>query len=309
MPGPPLPSGYLRLSDLVGAPVRGLAGEHLGRVTDVAAGLGAVFPAVELVLVRGGRRGEVVEVPIERVTRFDERGAVLDGPLPPAGDTERADLLFLLRDVLDVQVVDIAARRLARVGEVDLAWDRDALRVIAIDVGWRAILRRLGLRRLARRASRDGIDWAGVHLASGGAHELQLTSPGAAVHRLDPAQIAELLARLTTARGREVLENIPDARAAAALGAVHPELAADLVEVLAPARALTLLQQMPDDGAAAALRDADDERREALLDAMDEGRAGRLRPLIARPPVPAPGAPRPPRRYWGIARGHEGGQR
>lgn len=309
MPGPALPSAYLRLSDLVGTPVVGPTGARLGRISDLAVHLDAAFPAVESVIVRPRRRGAAFAVPIDRLTGIGERSAVLDGAVPAPGAADGDEHLLLARDVLDVQVIDTATRRLARVGEVDLAWDEGALRVIAIDVGWRALLRRLGLRRLARRASRDGIDWAGVHLASGRGHALQLASPSAVVHRLDPGEVAELLVRLPTARGREVLETLADARAAAALAAVHPELGADLVEVLAPARALTLLEQMADEAAAAALREADDERRETLLDAMDAGRARRLRELIAVGRAPAAGAPRPPRRYWRIVRGHEGPRR
>lgn len=309
MPGPALPSAYLRLSDLVGTPVLGATGERLGRIGDLAVRLDAAFPAVGSVVVRPRRPGAAFAASIDRLTGIGERSAVLHGPVPAPGEAASDERLLLVRDVLDVQVIDTATRRLARVGEVDLAWDESALRVIAIDVGWRAILRRLGLRRLARRASRDAIDWAGIHLASGPGHALQLASPSAVVHRLDPGDIAELLARLPVARGREVLETLADARAAAALGAVHPELAADLVEVLPPARALTLLEQMTDEAAAAALGEADDERRDSLLNAMDAERAARLRELIALGRAPAPDAPRPPRRYWRIVRGHEGRRR
>ena len=82
---------------------------------------------------------------------------------------------------------------------------------------------------------------AGVHPTSGPGHPSQLASTAAAVHHLDPAELAELLARLPTAHGAEVLDTIEGARAAAALAAVHPDLGADLVEVPAPERALALL--------------------------------------------------------------------
>ena len=101
------------------------------------------------------------------------------------------------------------------------------MRVIAVDVGWRAILRRLGLRRVARRASRDAIDWAGVRLAGGPGSALQLVSPAAAVHHVDPAELAEDFVRLPLSRGAEVLDTVEGVRAATALAAVRPELGAD----------------------------------------------------------------------------------
>ncbi len=283
--------------------MRDPGGRPVGAVADLGVRLDGVLPAVEVVLVRAGRRSAPAAVPVEHFTEIGSGSMVLDGPFPPGGDAADTDLLLLGRDVLDVQVVDTNSRRLARVGEVDLAWDEGVLRVIAVDVGGRAILRRLGLGRLAGRASRDAIDWAGVHLASGAGHPLQLASPSAAVHRLDPADLAELLARLPVARGAEVLDATEDARATAALCAVHPELGADLIEVLPTASAVELLEQMPADEAADALREADEERRESLLAAMGHDHAERLRAAIARPAEPAADEPRPPRRYWNILRG------
>ena len=305
MAGAPAATPYLRFSDLAGAPVHGLGGRRVGSLADLAVRLDDAFPSVEMVLVRPGRRGVPVAVAVEHVTELAPGRTVLDTPLPVVGaDTD--GLVLLGRDVLDVQIVDTVNRRLARVGEVDLAWDEGVLRVIAVDVGWRAILRRLGLRRLARRASNDAIDWAGVHLTSGPGHPLQLASVAAAVHRLDPAELAELLVRLPTARGSEVLSTIEGARAAATLAAVHPELGADLIEVLEPGRALSLLGQMPDEKAADALREAHEERRASLLAAVDDARAQRLRAAIGRPGEPVAGEPRAPRRYWHVLRGHAG---
>jgi len=229
----------------------------------------------------------------------DDGGAVLDGPVDWDDGADLEGLLLLARDVLDVQVVDIASAgwRASR-RSTSRGTGRAAL--IAVDVGWHAILRRLGLRRLARRASRDGIDWAGIHLASGPGHALQLASPSAAVHRVDPAAVAELLARLPTIAGARCSTRSPT-RGRRRAGDVHPELGADLVEVLAPGRA-SPARQMEDDAAAGALRDADPDRRESLLAAMDPDRARQLRLLIARAPSGSPRA-RPARRYWRIARG------
>jgi len=299
------PSTSLRLTDLIGAPVTDCTGTRVGRIADLAVTLDDVFPGVASVLVRTGSRSAPVTLSIAELFALEHTGAALVGVLP-AADQAIADQLLLARDVLDVQVIDTSSRRVARVGEVDLAWDAGVLRVIAVDVGWRAILRRLGLRRLARRASRDAIDWAGVHLASGPGHPLQLAAPGAALHRLDADELAELLALLPTPRGTEILGSIDDARAAAALAAVHPDLGADLVESLPAERAAALLAQLPDDEAADALRDADPERRELLLDGMSAGRSTGLRTRIAQPRPPVTGEPRPPRRYWHVLRGHQG---
>lgn len=277
--------------------MRGAGGEPGGRIADLLAGVEGPYPAVTGVLVAGGR-AEPRRYDATAFERLEPGDAVLaSGVRPaPAGGEE----LHLCRDVLDVRLVDVDNRRIARAGEVDLARSGDTLRVLAIEVGWRAIVRRLGLRRLARGIERDSVDWAAVHLASGRGRVIQLGSPGAAVHRLDPGELAELLAVLPVQAGSELLANVADARSAAALAAVHPDLGADLVEALDPERAVMLLAAMSDAEAERALSGADPARRELLLGRLGAPRAGRIRELTTA----REGGVRPRRRFWTIHRGH-----
>ena len=297
------PAERLRLTDLVGAPVVDAGGERVGRVTDVLASLSGSHPLVSALLVhpRGSARAATVRVPLGVAGDLAPGRITLRGPLPDAAGQRRPDELSLGRDVLDVQIVDVDRRRVARVGEVELAWTDGGLLVVAVDVGWRAILRRLGLRRTADRATRDAIDWSALHVAAGRAHALQLAQPLAAVHRLDPAGLAELVARLPRASGAALMRELPSDRASAALAAVHPGLGADLVEALPLDRAAELLGSMPEHEAADALREAGDERRHALLEELDTAHGARLRAPIGAAPA---GEPLPPRRYWNVLRGH-----
>ena len=252
---------YLRLTELLGAPVRDGSGRQIGRVADLVVSLDDTFPPVTGVLVRARRGTDPRVVPVAAVQAIGTEGVVLAGPLAP-GDEVADDLLLLGRDVLDVQVVDAASRALARVGDVDLATERRRPA---------AVRRR---RRLARdpaapgsatrwRGAPHATRWTGPDCTSPAVRATRCSSP-----RPPPPSTAstpptspELLARLPVMRGGEVLETVASARGAAALATVHPELGADLVEVLTPERALRLLEQMPDAEAADALREADEERR------------------------------------------------
>jgi hypothetical protein len=111
------------------------------------------------------------------------------------GKASAPEGLRLVRDLLDAQVVDIAGRRLTRVGEIELASRDGGLRAVAVDVGLAPVVRRLGLRRLARRLPSDVFDWQGIHFASGRGRQVQLESPAAAIHRLTPQERAAVLAR------------------------------------------------------------------------------------------------------------------
>ena len=297
------PAERLRLTDLIGSPEVDAGGGRAGRLTDVLASLTGSHPRVTALVVRP-RRGAAVRVPLGLTASLAPGRIALRGPLPDDDGAQRPEELALGRDVLDVQIVDVDRRRVARVGEVQLAWADEGLLVLAVDVGWRAILRRLGLRRLADRAARDGIDWSALHVAAGRAHALQLAQPAAAVQRLDPAGLAELVARLPRSSGAALLRELPADRASATLAAVHPGLGADLVEALPLDRAAELLGAMPEHEAADALRETGHERRHAVLDELDTAHGARLRAAIGRPAAARVTEPHPPRRYWNIFRGH-----
>jgi sporulation protein YlmC with PRC-barrel domain len=195
-----------RLSDLIGRPVTAADGRKLGRVADLAVDHAERFPCVTGIAIRRQRRLTVV--PWESVTHVDAERIELapDTEAPPSG-------VFLVRDLLDAQVVDIVGRRLARVSDILLDRDRASIRVVAVDVGLGSVVRRLGMRRLGDRLPRELIGWDALHFAGGRGHELQLASPAAAVHGLEPVELAELVSRLHPDRGDEVLAAVPAERA------------------------------------------------------------------------------------------------
>ncbi len=78
--------------------------------------------------------------------------------------------LLLERHVLDAQIVDLAGKRLTRVGDVELVIDDGALTVRGVEVGLAPLLRRLGLRFLVSRAGSSSIRWTDLRLTSEGAH-------------------------------------------------------------------------------------------------------------------------------------------
>jgi sporulation protein YlmC with PRC-barrel domain len=111
-------SDALDLSGCLRLPVRDAAGRPLGRIADIEVEASERFPRVVALRIERGR--EVTRVPWQCVERVDARGAVVqevrDGAQFPYGR-----ILRLGRDVLDAQVVDLAGKRLARVGDVVLA--------------------------------------------------------------------------------------------------------------------------------------------------------------------------------------------
>ena len=199
-----------------------------------------------------------------------------DGRLP-----ERE--LFLARDVLDTQIVDVVGKRLARVSEVLLARSDAVVRVAAVEVGAAGVWRRLGMDRFAERTLDQAVDWADLHLTSTRGHALQLLTADAAVHRLAAAELASVVAHLPTAKAAEVLAAVSPVAAAGALSASHPRVGARLLHAVSGKTASTVVARMPVDDAAAVLRGLPPDAVERLLENVVSERAATLRRLLAHP--------------------------
>jgi hypothetical protein len=152
--------------------------------------------------------------------------------------------------VLDTQIVDVAGQRLARVADVVLTRTPDErLELVGVEVGMGAVLRRLGLRRLATRAGDDVVAWADLHLTSERGHAVQLATPRAAVHHLDAAGLAALVAHLDTPAAVAVLADAePEVAAGAVLGS-HPTVGERVLRAMPGDTAAEIVGAMPDEHA------------------------------------------------------------
>lgn len=154
------------------------------------------------------------------------------------------DEILLVRDVLDTQVIDVVGQRLARVADVLLARRPDAaLEPVGVEVGFAGVLRRLGLRRAA--LGEDVVAWSDLHLTSERGHAVQLSTPRAAVHRLDARGLAAVISRVDTDAATEILAVENPMLAAAAVRTAHPSVGERLLRAMNPSRAARIVAAMP----------------------------------------------------------------
>ncbi len=168
-------------------------------------------------------------------TGFDSAG--LPAALAP-------DEILLHRDVLDTQIIDVIGQRLARVADVVLTRTRGGrLELLGAEVGFTGVLRRLGLRR--RPPGEDIVAWSDLHLTSERGHSVQLSTPRAAVHRLDARGLAALVSRVDTDAATEILAVEGPAAAADAVRAAHPEVGERMLRALSESEAERIVASMP----------------------------------------------------------------
>lgn len=240
----------LRLTEELGQPVQRADGTELGFLIDLTVRLGARHPTAQRIVVGKGRHRSHL-LSWDAVATF-EHTLVQLGPVPDFEPFEvdgsmplQPDELLVRRDVLDTQIVDVVGHRMARVGEVLLTrLPDDRLEVAAVDVGFGAVVRRLGLHRIARRFPQRAVAWTDLHLTSERGHLVSLNTTVAAVHRLEPYELAHLLARLSVEDAADVLEVVEPDVAADAVEASHPSVGSRVMLAMEPDEAAEVLDEL-----------------------------------------------------------------
>jgi magnesium transporter len=274
------------LSKLLGQTVRDVEGKAVGPLQDIAVSLRQKYPrVVTLVVKRGNRR---LAVPWDVVGSFEESGVLLRVPIADLAEfAAGSQELLLSGQVLDRQIVDTEGRKVIRVNDIQLARSGPSLRVIAVDVSSNAILRRVGLARVATRVSKNPkpklIDWSAVDLEASDSEAVRLSVPRKDLSLLHPADIAEIAHELTPEERAAVFEALEDEIAADTLEEMHPSYQASLLTELTDEKAADLLDEVSPDDAADLLADLPKRRATRLLSLMEPEKAAEIRELLSYP--------------------------
>jgi CBS domain-containing protein len=277
-------SSLLSVAGLVGRPVKNQAGEEIGRVVDVVARWkGEQYPPVTGLVVRVGRRTSFVH--IEQVEDLRPTEVLLrSGRVDLIGYQRRPAEVALVADVMDHQLVDVDGLRVVRASDLYLARVGERLLLVGVDVGLQSLLRRLGPARFRTRPTPERvIDWATIQPFAAGEGRVRVGQANQELHRLRPAELADLLEQLGRSERQELIETLEPEVAADALEEMRPEELEALLREAPPDQAAALVAQMEPDEAVDALRELDDETRHEILAAIEPERAAELDAMLRYP--------------------------
>jgi magnesium transporter len=278
-------------STLLGRPVRDAAGQTVGKLVDLIVPADTDYPAIQA-LVAQPRQGERVVLPWSDVAELEDDRFRLSCPRDALDAYTPVDHdVFLARQVLDRQIIDIHGRRVVRVNDLELLPGEGSLRLMGVDVDPTSLLRRLGVERPVEALARalrvelphQTIDWCDIDPVESGPSGVRLRVPAEDLARMHPADIAEIINALDQRHGEAVLAEVDAETAAEAMEEVDPELQVQLLEAMDDERAADILEEMDPDDAADLLGDMTPERASALLAAMEPDDAAEVRELLAYP--------------------------
>jgi len=274
------------VSTLVGMAVVDASGQPCGRVHEFAVDV-AEDAAHVLAFVLWGRsvgKRQATFLAVNQVGVPKPEDKVLRAASKPTTTPAMDDYLLLERDLLDQQIIDVDGRKVVRVNDVNLAWERSetnggaqGLRIEEVEVGTRGAVRRLfkglpvsAVDAISSRFRTRVIPWEFVDLIDRDpARRVRLKIEQDKLANLHPSDIAAILEELAPAEREAIFTSLPEETAAETLEEFDPKMQKALLQGLKSEHAADIIEEMDPGAAADLLGELSDEESEAILEEME----------------------------------------
>jgi CBS domain-containing protein/sporulation protein YlmC with PRC-barrel domain len=280
--------GELFISEILKKPVLDPKGDELGRVKDLVIVRGEPLPKVSSLIIE--KKRVTYNLPWLDLNIFNKRiisANIYSEALQPY-ELNEEDLL-LVRDILDKQIVDINGAKVVRVNDVKLeGYDTEAI-LIAVDVGMRGIMRRLGVERGGEDLMRlfkkhipyHLISWNYIQTLEPKLTTISLTVPRQMLADLHPADIADIISQFSHKEGATFFSDLDVDVAAEALSELKPETQVDIISEMDTDKAADIIEEMPPDEAADILSDLPVDKAKEILESIEKEEAEDIQELLS----------------------------
>ncbi len=279
------------LSQMLGKPVEDANGEEIGTINDIAIATREVFPRVTSLAFLGPDKTPFMLSWRKFVDDFDgERIALNVAAKDIRFSYLQPDEVLLHRDLLNKQIVDTHGMKVVRVNDLKLSESKNQMRLLGAEVGLRGILRGIHplLERTAagfahvvgRELGENLIAWNYMDLLDRDLSHVQLSVSHKRLHELHPADVADILEKLSATQRGRVFEHLDNVQAAEAISELEDEFQADVIDDLGAQRASDILGLMDPDDAADVIGDLSYDKAERLLRLMGVQESGMIRQLL-----------------------------
>jgi magnesium transporter len=280
--------GELFLSDVIKKPVFDPKGDIIGRVLDVIFVKGDPLPEISAVVVQ--RKSNLYLIKWAAINIFNRRIISSFLYADALQEYERhGEDLRAVRDILDKQIVDANGAKVVRVNDIKLEGYNGTAVLVAVDVGIRGILRRLGvenssedvLRFFNSELSFNLISWNYMQPLTPELKAITLTVPRQMLSELHPADLAELISQVSREEGATLVKDLDIETAAEAISELKPEKQAEIINSMETEKAADILEEMEPDEAADVLSDLPTEKAKEILEAIDKEEAEDIQELLS----------------------------
>lgn len=262
------------LSQILGAEVADSADQILGRVEDIVIrDIGTLYPPVVFLILKNGGKTRTI-IPASAVEIWGRDVALSQTKAKISSEKTAEQDIFLKRDILDMQIVDVEGIRVVRVNDLKLAMIEGRLSVVAIDVSTRGLLRRLGLPLIGplKKMREQLVDWKNVHVVGGKSQYLQLKTSFKDMQKIHAADLAHILEDLSVRQRTELVQSLDQRTAARVLESLDPDVKKVLIQALGPERAASIVSEMSLDELVDLLKDLPKHEAKEVLSYFQQGK-------------------------------------
>ena len=273
-------------STLLGMRVVDASGQPCGRVTEFAVDVSQDTTHIAGFILGQRANGKMRStfLPVEKVAVPQRSDKALRTGSKPTAPPVMDDYLLLDRDLLDQQIIDVDGRKVVRVNDVNLTWERQeasddakGLRIDEVEVGLRGASRRLlkglsvtAVDTISNKFIARAIPWDFVDLIDRDpARRVRLKIEQDKLSRMHPSDIAAILEELAPAEREAIFTSLPEETAAETLEEIEPKMQKALLQGLDSEHAADIIEEMDPGAAADLLSELSDEESEAILEEME----------------------------------------
>ncbi|OGP52721.1 MAG: hypothetical protein A2Y65_07370 [Deltaproteobacteria bacterium RBG_13_52_11] len=291
------PRDFLFLSRILGKKVINADGKKLGLVVDVAAEFVEPYPVVTGFILKAGKRKNLF-LPCTEVSGLDEdvytaniSSNNLQEYKPHGGES------LLYSALMDKQVVDTNGARIRRVNDLQLLQAHHGLYLVHVDVGFRGLMRRVGLIKTMDKILQvlfdyqlpdQLISWKFVQPLSS-PDLLRLNIAHNRLSQIHPADLADILEDLDIRQRTAVFQALDKETAAETLEETDPKIQVSLIADLNSAQASDIIEEMSLSEATDLLADLPKAKAEGILKEMEKDIAEDFKELLSHPEKEAGG--------------------
>jgi CBS domain-containing protein/sporulation protein YlmC with PRC-barrel domain len=288
---------FLFLSRILKKKAVNTAGRQLGIVVDVAAEFVEPYPVVTGLILKADRRKKLF-LSCKDLSSIDENCCIADISENNLQEYQQRSGELLLNDALmDKQVVDTNGARIRRVNDLQLLQAHHALYLVHVDVGFRGLMRRVGLTKIMDKILQmlfdytlpdQLISWKFVQpLAS--PDLLRLNIAQNRLSQIHPADLADILEDLDIRQRAAVFQALDKETAAETLEETDPKIQVSLITDLNSAQASDIIEEMSLSEATDLLADLPKAKAEGILKEMEKDIAEDVKELLTHPEKEAGG--------------------
>ena len=264
------------LSELLERPILDKKGDAIGKIRDLNVVPGDPFPCVEGLYIR--TPGGMAYVSMKEINVLNKRVVTIRGDVGSIVHAEpREKEILIAKHIMDKQIVDVNGVKVVRVNDVQLGQVNDHFGMLAIDVGFGGLIRRLGFGK-ARKGTL--IPWQYVTTLEPGLDRLTLTMTRKSLAEMHPGDMAEILSQVSMQERTALLSSLDEETAGDVIGELDDETAAKIINEMEPEKAADVLEHMDPDEAADVLGDLPEKKAVELLNRMDKEEAEEVRELL-----------------------------